>query len=66
MSSKKEAELYTDGGCLNYQVHEKRLSGGFRRTTNSRMESMVEVSDPDHYDDISIDKYSRQKHDRRQ
>ena len=55
MNSVKEVELYTDGGCLNnpgpggygcvlrYQEHEKRLSGGFRRTTNNRMEVMAVI-----------------------
>ena len=54
--TRKEVELYTDGGCLNnpgpggygcilrYQEHEKRLSGGFRRTTNNRMEIMAVVA----------------------
>ncbi|MBN1359691.1 MAG: ribonuclease HI [Sedimentisphaerales bacterium] len=49
---KKQVTIYTDGGCLGnpgpggYGVilrhgeHEKRLSGGFRRTTNNRMEIM--------------------------
>ena len=49
---KKNVNIYTDGGCLGnpgpggygvvlrYGQHEKRLSGGFRRTTNNRMEIM--------------------------
>jgi ribonuclease HI len=47
---KKNVTIYTDGGCLGnpgpggygvvlrYGAHEKRLSGGFRQTTNNRME----------------------------
>ena len=49
---KKNVNIYTDGGCLGnpgpggygvvlrYGQHEKRLSGGFRLTTNNRMEIM--------------------------
>jgi ribonuclease HI len=49
---KKNVNIYTDGGCLGnpgpggygvvlrYGEHEKRLSGGFRLTTNNRMEIM--------------------------
>lgn len=49
---KKDVSIYTDGGSLGnpgpggygvvlrYGEHEKRLSGGFRRTTNNRMEIM--------------------------
>lgn len=49
---KKSVNIYTDGGSLGnpgpggygvvlrYGPHEKRLSGGFRRTTNNRMEIM--------------------------
>ncbi len=52
---KKAVSIYTDGGCvgnpgpggygvvMRYQRHEKRLSGGFRRTTNNRMEIMAAV-----------------------
>ncbi len=51
-SQKKDVTIYTDGGCLGnpgpggygvvlrYGAHEKRLAGGFRRTTNNRMEIM--------------------------
>jgi ribonuclease HI len=46
----KNVTLYTDGGCINnpgpggygvvmlYNSHRKELSGGFRLTTNNRME----------------------------
>ena len=49
---KKHVHIYTDGGSLGnpgpggygvvlrYGEHEKRLSGGFQRTTNNRMEIM--------------------------
>lgn len=52
---KKNVSIYTDGGCLGnpgpggygvvlrYGGHEKRLSGGFRRTTNNRMEIMAAI-----------------------
>ncbi len=52
---KKSVSIYTDGGCLGnpgpggygvvlrYGEHEKRLSGGFRRTTNNRMEIMAAI-----------------------
>ncbi len=48
----KQVTIYTDGGCLGnpgpggygivlrHGEHEKRLSGGFRKTTNNRMEIM--------------------------
>jgi ribonuclease HI len=48
----KHITLYTDGACsgnpgpggygviLDYDGHEKELSGGFRNTTNNRMELM--------------------------
>ncbi|QTA89424.1 ribonuclease HI [Desulfonema magnum] len=48
-----EVTIYTDGGCHNnpgpggygvvliYGKHRKELSGGFRRTTNNRMELMA-------------------------
>lgn len=50
MSKIKEVTIYTDGGCLGnpgpggygvvliYGKHRKELSGGFRLTTNNRME----------------------------
>ena len=52
---RKTVHIYTDGGCLGnpgpggYGIvlrcngHEKRLSGGFRRTTNNRMEIMAAI-----------------------
>jgi ribonuclease HI len=52
MDQQKQVTIYTDGGCLGnpgpggygivlrHGEHEKRLSGGFRRTTNNRMEIM--------------------------
>jgi len=48
----KQVTIFTDGACLGnpgpggygvvlqYGVHRKELSGGFRRTTNNRMELM--------------------------
>jgi ribonuclease HI len=51
----KDVTIYTDGGCLGnpgpggYGVvlrcgsHEKHLSGGFRQTTNNRMEIMAAI-----------------------
>jgi len=53
---KKNVSIYTDGGCLGnpgpggygvvlrYGEHEKRLSGGFRQTTNNRMEIMGAIA----------------------
>jgi ribonuclease HI len=53
---KQDVTIYTDGGCLGnpgpggYGVvlrcgrHEKRLSGGFARTTNNRMEIMAAIA----------------------
>ena len=47
---KKQVTIYTDGACtgnpgpggycaiLEYNAHRRELSGGFRRTTNNRME----------------------------
>ena len=47
--------IYTDGGCINnpgpggygvvllYKNHRKELSGGFRRTTNNRMEILAAI-----------------------
>jgi len=52
----KHVTLYTDGGCLNnpgpggygvvliYDSHRKELSGGFRLTTNNRMEIMAAIA----------------------
>jgi ribonuclease HI len=50
-----EVEIYTDGGCSNnpgpggygvillYKKHRKELSGGFRLTTNNRMEILAAI-----------------------
>lgn len=50
-----EVDIYTDGGCLNnpgpggfgaillYGGHRKELSGGFRHTTNNRMEILAAI-----------------------
>jgi ribonuclease HI len=52
---KPEVEIYTDGGCINnpgpggfgaillYGKNRKELSGGFRLTTNNRMEILAAV-----------------------
>jgi ribonuclease HI len=52
----KHITLYTDGGCINnpgpggygavlvYDSHRKELSGGFRRTTNNRMEIFAAIA----------------------
>lgn len=52
----KQVTLYTDGGCINnpgpggygvvlvYDSHRKELSGGFRRTTNNRMEIFAAIA----------------------
>jgi ribonuclease HI len=52
----KHVTLYTDGGCLHnpgpggygvillYDSHRKELSGGFRRTTNNRMEIFAAIA----------------------
>lgn len=52
MASKKRVTIYTDGACtgnpgpggygvvLIYGEHRRELSGGYRRTTNNRMELM--------------------------
>jgi ribonuclease HI len=51
----KQVNLYTDGACshnpgpggygvvLMYDAHRKELSGGFRRTTNNRMEILAAI-----------------------
>ena len=56
MGELKEVTIYTDGGCignpgpggygviLRYKNHEKQLSGGFRLTTNNRMEVMAAIA----------------------
>ncbi|MFH0957279.1 MAG: ribonuclease HI, partial [Pseudomonadota bacterium] len=55
MDELKDVTIYTDGCCfgnpgaggygviLRYNNHEKRLSGGFRFTTNNRMEIMAVI-----------------------
>ncbi len=52
----KHVTLYTDGGCINnpgpggygvvllYDSHRKELSGGFRKTTNNRMEILAAIT----------------------
>ena len=52
MASKKHVTIYTDGACtgnpgpggygvvLMYGEHRRELSGGYRLTTNDRMELM--------------------------
>ena len=52
----KDVTLYTDGGCINnpgpggygvvmiYNSNRKELSGGFRRTTNNRMEIFAAIA----------------------
>ncbi|MGO1247805.1 MAG: ribonuclease HI [Oceanisphaera sp.] len=51
----KKVELYTDGSCLGnpgpggygavliYNAHRKELSGGYRLTTNNRMELLAAI-----------------------
>ena len=53
--ARRSVEIYTDGACLGnpgpggygvvllYGQHRKELSGGFRRTTNNRMEIMAVI-----------------------
>ena len=55
MRRRKEVTIYTDGGALgnpgpggygvilDYRGHRKELSGGFRHTTNNRMELMAAI-----------------------
>lgn len=52
----KQIEIYTDGACrgnpgpggygavLKYRQHRKELSGGFRETTNNRMEIFAAIA----------------------
>ncbi|MDP2937108.1 MAG: ribonuclease HI [Dehalococcoidia bacterium] len=52
----KHVEIYTDGACignpgpggygvvLKYGEHKKELSGGFRHTTNNRMEMLAAIA----------------------
>ncbi|HSN77121.1 MAG TPA: ribonuclease HI [Anaerolineae bacterium] len=56
MSDRPQVTIYTDGGALGnpgpggygvvmlYNQHRKELSGGYRRTTNNRMELMAAIS----------------------
>ena len=56
MKNSKEVKIYTDGACkrnpgpggygvvLQYNEHEKTLSGGFRLTTNNRMELLAVIA----------------------
>jgi len=55
MAELKHVTVYTDGACIGnpgpggygvvllYQDHRRELSGGFRRTTNNRMEIMAAI-----------------------
>ncbi len=55
MSETKQVKIYTDGFCLNnpgrggygailsYGQHQKEISGGYRLTTNNRMELMAAI-----------------------
>jgi len=55
MEKVKQVTIYTDGACIGnpgpggygvilfYQGHRKELSGGYRRTTNNRMEIMAAI-----------------------
>ena len=52
----KQIEIYTDGACrgnpgpggygavLKYRQHRKEISGGFRETTNNRMEIYAAIA----------------------
>jgi ribonuclease HI len=56
MDTLKQVTLYTDGGCINnpgpggygvvllYNSYRKELSGGFRYTTNNRMEIYAAIA----------------------
>jgi len=56
MEKVKHVTIYTDGACLGnpgpggygaillYQGHKKELSGGYRKTTNNRMEIMAAIA----------------------
>jgi ribonuclease HI len=55
MENAKHVTMYTDGACLGnpgpggygvillYQGHKRELSGGYRKTTNNRMEIMAAI-----------------------
>jgi len=55
MEKVKQVTMYTDGACIGnpgpggygaillYQGHRKELSGGYRKTTNNRMEIMAAI-----------------------
>ncbi len=56
MSTRRQVTIHTDGSCLGnpgpggyaaileYRAQEKLLSGGFRRTTNNRMEILAVIA----------------------
>jgi ribonuclease HI len=56
MSNSRIVAIYTDGACIGnpgpggyaaillYQGHRRELSGGYRRTTNNRMEVMAAIA----------------------
>ena len=56
MSTRRRVTIHTDGSCLGnpgpggyaaileYRAQEKELSGGFRRTTNNRMEILAVIA----------------------
>ncbi len=56
MEKVKHVTIYTDGACIGnpgpggygaillYQGHKKELSGGYRKTTNNRMEIMAAIA----------------------
>jgi ribonuclease HI len=56
MAERKNVTIYTDGGCIDnpgpggygvvllYGTHRRELSGGFRLTTNNRMEIMAAIA----------------------
>ena len=74
----KQIALFTDGSCLGnpgpggygivlrYRQHEKQLSGGFRLTTNNRMELLAAIvgletlKEPCHVDLPTDSQYVRQ------
>ncbi|KAB7705751.1 ribonuclease HI [Plesiomonas shigelloides] len=74
----KQIALFTDGSCLGnpgpggygivlrYHQHEKQLSGGFRLTTNNRMELLAAIvgletlKEPCHVDLTTDSQYVRQ------